>query len=397
MTRRAVTKAITVAIGLALLAAGVAGCSLVRPPRRTGQVLTIKRQPASLLVLILGSTSAQARAVFSNAVAATARTGERLIVLGASGSTLGEYLAPLPPSMAGPRFPIPLGGNATPFQRARYEKSRASAVAAVLRDKRLLQVRQRQLLLAWADHAVALAWSAAQRRAAGQRPATGQPVAGSAELTRSLSAAVADVTALQQAKGSVGDRLVLGLIDPDAAAGPPMHLDVSLAGMTVVLTGITDSLADAPWQAALLQAGAARAYVLTPAAASLLPGLVSGGLAGRAGIPFVLTGLHYGPGKYALPRSAQPSLRKLLRLLTVSYPTAIATINGYTDDLPVPGGNLLLSWERAHAVLTWLVDHHVAAYRLQAVGYGSADPVAPNRPTGQPLNRRVIVIVSPGA
>jgi flagellar motor protein MotB len=39
----------------------------------------------------------------------------------------------------------------------------------------------------------------------------------------------------------------------------------------------------------------------------------------------------------------------------------------------------------------------VGASRLQAVGFGDTDPVAPNTPDGQPLNRRVVVIIDPVA
>jgi outer membrane protein OmpA-like peptidoglycan-associated protein len=43
----------------------------------------------------------------------------------------------------------------------------------------------------------------------------------------------------------------------------------------------------------------------------------------------------------------------------------------------------------------WLIAHGVAAARLQAFGYGDTDPVAPNTPDGQPLNRRVVVVIDP--
>src|ERR1035441_9621650 len=78
-----------------------------------------------------------------------------------------------------------------------------------------------------------------------------------------------------------------------------------------------------------------------------------------------------------------------------TYPQSTASINGYTDNLPVPGGNLQLSQRRAQAVEAWLVAHGVAASRLQAIGYGDANPFAPNTPSGQPLNRRVVVIIDP--
>jgi outer membrane protein OmpA-like peptidoglycan-associated protein len=88
-------------------------------------------------------------------------------------------------------------------------------------------------------------------------------------------------------------------------------------------------------------------------------------------------------------------MHRLLYLLTVRYPSATVTINGYTDNLPVPGGNLRLSELRAQEVADWLIAHGVAAARLQAFGYGDTDAVAPNTSHGQPLNRRVVVVIDP--
>jgi outer membrane protein OmpA-like peptidoglycan-associated protein len=46
---------------------------------------------------------------------------------------------------------------------------------------------------------------------------------------------------------------------------------------------------------------------------------------------------------------------------------------------------------RAEQVEQWLIAHGVAADRVQAFGYGDGDPVAPDTPSGQPLNQRVVV------
>jgi OmpA-OmpF porin, OOP family len=43
----------------------------------------------------------------------------------------------------------------------------------------------------------------------------------------------------------------------------------------------------------------------------------------------------------------------------------------------------------------WLVARGVPADRIQAFGYGDTDPVAPDTPAGQPLNRRVVVVIDP--
>jgi hypothetical protein len=103
----------------------------------------------------------------------------------------------------------------------------------------------------------------------------------------------------------------------------------------------------------------------------------------------------FGLGSSTLEPAALPQLRRLLHLLTVTYPDATATIDGYTDNLPAPGGNLQLSLRRAQQVFAWLVANKVPASRLQAVGCGDTSPVAPDTPHGQPLNRRVVVIIDP--
>jgi outer membrane protein OmpA-like peptidoglycan-associated protein len=66
-----------------------------------------------------------------------------------------------------------------------------------------------------------------------------------------------------------------------------------------------------------------------------------------------------------------------------------------TDNLPFPGGNLQLSELRAQEVEDWLIAHGVAADRIETFGSGDTDPVAPNTPSGQPLNRRVVVVIDP--
>jgi outer membrane protein OmpA-like peptidoglycan-associated protein len=137
---------------------------------------------------------------------------------------------------------------------------------------------------------------------------------------------------------------------------------------------------EAAWQASLVQDGAARAVILTPATDDQLASVVEQGLDGS--VTDTLTVVLFGLGRYQLQAAALPQLRQLRRLLTVEYPYATASINGYTDSLPAPGGNLLLSQRRALAVEDWLVAHGVAVGRLEAFGYGNTDPVAPNTPKG---------------
>lgn len=384
MSKRSPVLAVRALAASAALAVGVAGCSLIPVPHHAGRPIGGSVPPASALVVILDSRSAQDRAEFRSVVVQTAQAGEHLIVVSDAGTTLGSFTSPGPPRIVGPDFPVPPSGAATSFQRATYRKSLSRARSILLRDQNRLRIREQRSLLAWADGAVATALSAAQRQAT-------TPGA----LAPAITEAVADVAQLQQTGVGRGSRRVLGIIGADGFGQSPAPLQASLAGMTVAVTGVPDSTDDAAWQADLLEAGAGSAFVFTPASAGSAAGVVQAGLNGRGIVMLSVAGLNYGPAQYTLPRTATPSLLKLLRLLSVTYPDATATINGYTDNIPVPGGNLSLSWKRARQVLVWLTDRGVSSSRLQAIGHGAADPVAPNQPGGQPLNRRVVIIISP--
>jgi OOP family OmpA-OmpF porin len=71
------------------------------------------------------------------------------------------------------------------------------------------------------------------------------------------------------------------------------------------------------------------------------------------------------------------------------------TIEGYTDSKGTEAYNQKLSERRANAVKNYLVSRGVEASRLDAVGKGESDPVAPNtkpngkdNPEGRAMNRR---------
>ena len=133
--------------------------------------------------------------------------------------------------------------------------------------------------------------------------------------------------------------------------------------------------------------------LITSATEDQLVPVVQEGLDGA--VTDTLTSVLFALGQHKLQAAARPQMLQLLYLLIVKYPRATVTINGYTDNLPVPGGNLRLSQLRAQEVEAWLIAHGVAAGRLQAFGYGDTDPVAPNTSHGQPLNRRVVVVIDP--
>jgi len=75
-------------------------------------------------------------------------------------------------------------------------------------------------------------------------------------------------------------------------------------------------------------------------------------------------------------------------------PDIQVTIEGHTDSIGSDSYNQRLSERRAQAVKAYLVSKGVAASRLETVGKGEQEPVAPNtkdgkdNPQGRAMNRR---------
>ncbi len=371
-------------MALGVLLAGISGCKVLPQSHQQG-TRNLRLAPAgpSVLVVTTDPESAAVMRATGALVEGTVRASERVIILSArGGALLASGKAPGSPSMpvadppVAPRHP-------TTFQRARYEHAVEKYRTMVSRDRAALVSRQREQLSAWAATLVARAAS---------RPDL-QSTQGT-DVGADLGAASSAIASMRQAGLPYGTPAVIAVM----AAGQAAAL-VPAAGLlasTVVLNDFPGSTAEqAAWQSSLVQDGAARAIVLTPAISDQLESVVRQGLDGA--ITDTLTSVLFARGQYTLRPAALPQLRHLLHLLAVTYPHATATVNGYTDNLPVPGpgGNLLLSRRRAQTVLRWLVAHNVAAGRLQTFGYGDTDPAAPNTSDGQPLNRRVVVVIDP--
>jgi outer membrane protein OmpA-like peptidoglycan-associated protein/tetratricopeptide (TPR) repeat protein len=87
-------------------------------------------------------------------------------------------------------------------------------------------------------------------------------------------------------------------------------------------------------------------------------------------------------------------LDKLVELMNEN-PTMKIRINGYTDNIGAATDNLMLSENRAKAVVDYLVSKGVDSKRLSSKGFGETQPVADNSTEeGRSLNRRTEFIVT---
>lgn len=372
---------------LSALLLGVSGCGFPAGSSSQMRTLVLPEPGASILFILINHRSVAAMQATEALAAESARAGERLVVLSAqSGAILASSVAPPAPSARIQAPPAPLGSDPTAFQKARHNQALNQYQNTVRRTWAALRIRQQEALAAWARSTVARAFA---------RPVLQS--AGNVSINDDLGAVAADESSLRQA--GAGDRVatviaITGITAAIAHVAPT--LPISLPATTVVVDDFPGSISEeAAWQASLLQSGVARVVLLTPATDDQMATVIDQGL--DDAVTDTLTSLLFRLGQYSIRAAALPQLVRLLHLLTSTYRRATVTINGYTDSLPVeiPGGNLQLSRLRAEQVEQWLIAHGVAADRIQAFGYGDTDPVAPNTPSGQPLNRRVVVVIDP--
>ncbi len=96
-------------------------------------------------------------------------------------------------------------------------------------------------------------------------------------------------------------------------------------------------------------------------------------------------------GKASFEKQTFPVLVSITAILK-EYPNAKFFIEGHTDNSGTPAKNMVLSHDRAAAVVTYLTSNGIAADRLTSEGFGQTKPVASNKTkAGKASNRRVEV------
>jgi len=104
---------------------------------------------------------------------------------------------------------------------------------------------------------------------------------------------------------------------------------------------------------------------------------------------FVLRNIYFDFDRSTIKPESNKELNNLLQLLQ-NNPTMKIEISGHTDNKGSDEYNLVLSKDRAEAVVKWLVSKGIPRSRLEYEGYGETRPLATNddEVEGRELNRR---------
>lgn len=104
----------------------------------------------------------------------------------------------------------------------------------------------------------------------------------------------------------------------------------------------------------------------------------------------VLQQVHFQTASATILPDSFPMLQEIVALLKANVDIKRLRIEGHTDNRGNAAYNLDLSKRRAASVRQWLVDHGIAADRLESEGYGLTRPIATNdSDEGRAQNRRV--------
>jgi len=102
----------------------------------------------------------------------------------------------------------------------------------------------------------------------------------------------------------------------------------------------------------------------------------------------VLKNIFFDLNKYALRPESQVELDEVVQLMK-DNPTVRIQINGHTDNSGRQNDNMILSENRARAVVAYLTSKGIAPARLSSRGWGDTQPVADNSTeAGRAQNRR---------
>lgn len=104
-------------------------------------------------------------------------------------------------------------------------------------------------------------------------------------------------------------------------------------------------------------------------------------------------GVNFQSGSATILKKSNVNLDKIVEILKAE-PNLQVDIEGHTDNKGKPESNLVLSQKRADACKQYLIDHGIAAGRINSTGFGDSKPIADNATeAGRASNRRTEFIL----
>nr|WP_294993596.1 OmpA family protein [uncultured Sediminibacterium sp.] len=109
---------------------------------------------------------------------------------------------------------------------------------------------------------------------------------------------------------------------------------------------------------------------------------------------FIFNNILFAVNSYELPATGLAELMQLVQVLQ-DNPTLKVEISGHTDNTGNAKDNMLLSTNRAKAIVDYLITQKIDASRLTYKGYGDTQPIADNNTeAGRAKNRRTSFTVT---
>lgn len=107
----------------------------------------------------------------------------------------------------------------------------------------------------------------------------------------------------------------------------------------------------------------------------------------------VTQGIYFDSGSDRLRPESTPTLKEIGQMLT-EHAELRLMVEGHTDSVGSEAANKALSEKRSAAVKDFIVTTYgIDASRIETVGFGPDNPMAPNdTPEGRQMNRRVELV-----
>lgn len=106
-------------------------------------------------------------------------------------------------------------------------------------------------------------------------------------------------------------------------------------------------------------------------------------------IAFFANNIYFNTASSEIKTESYDDLFKVVDILQ-RFPNITVEIEGHTDSVGSVKKNLILSQNRANAVMDFLIQFGIDANRLKAIGYGEFKPIVDNGPRTRAKNRRVV-------